>query len=58
MMLNDLEELIITLHNCLIYSQNDESARSTASDIVHICGENINTQAVCKDRKIADRIPF
>lgn len=45
-MLNDLEDHVQKLHDCLSGGQFSELARSIISDIVYICGENINPQAI------------
>ncbi|CAF0899355.1 unnamed protein product [Brachionus calyciflorus] len=46
-MLNDLENYISSLHDCLIgNNQSGELAKSIVLDIVYLCGENINPQTI------------
>ena len=47
-MLGDLESHILKLHECLSGTQNPDFPRSIVSDIVYICGENINQQTICE----------
>ena len=49
-MLNDLESLAVQLHECLAGLQHSEDARSIVSDIIHICGENINPHTISQYR--------
>ena len=47
-MLNDIEINVQKLHECFIIGGNNgaESAQSLISEIVHICGEKINSQTI------------
>jgi|LakMenEpi03Aug12_release.lakeMendotaPanAssembly.Ray.scaffolds.fasta_scaffold2934621_1 hypothetical protein len=47
-MLNDIEINVQKLHECLLIGGNNgaESAQSLFSEIVHMCGENINGQTI------------
>ena len=46
-MLNDIEINVQKLHECLsIGSNQPENAQSLISEIVHICGEKINSQTI------------
>lgn len=46
-MVRELEDLISKLFDCLLTPQNGDLPRSILSDIIYMCGENLNTQAIC-----------
>lgn len=43
----EFEELIVKLHECLLSPQSGDVARSIISDIIYMCGENLNNQSTC-----------
>ena len=45
-MLHKLESYVLKLHDCLGGSQFSDLSRSLVSDIVYICGENVNPQSI------------
>ena len=47
-MLNDLEELVNKLHECLSASGNAEECRAIVSDIICCLDENMNAQTISK----------
>ena len=47
-MLNDLEGYVARLHSCLASAQEAELARQIISDIIYVCGENMNQQTIGK----------
>lgn len=47
-MVRELEDLISKLYECLLTPQNGDLPRSIVSDIVYLCSENLNSQAICR----------
>ena len=45
-MLTDIESKVQELYECLSNSAAHDLARSLISDIIYICGENINDQTI------------
>ena len=45
-MTNKLEKNILDLHECLDNSQKSEFSHTHVSNIISICGENTNPQAI------------
>ncbi len=46
-MLTDIENKVQELYGCLSDSSAHDLASSLVSDIIYICGENINDQTIC-----------
>jgi hypothetical protein len=44
--MNELENHILKLHECLNSAHAGDVAKSMVSDIVYICGENISPQTI------------
>lgn len=47
-MLNDLEDLVLKLHECLAGSQSAEESRAIVSDIIVSLDENMNQQTISR----------